>query len=77
MVPAITKNPDERVPRFAARRQGGATRPAAVYRWLCAGHEPGSKAMPSSAIFRRHAIFIVWPATAWLCYAALKSATSK
>lgn len=61
MVPAITKNPDERA-SLAAWHGRRHSRPAAVYRWLCAGHEPDRRQCPTQLYFRRHAIFIVWPA---------------
>lgn len=82
MVPAITKNLDEWQARSASpRRQGGATSAwVAVYRWLCAGHEPGSKAMPNSAILSAATLLSLFGLLfMWLCYAGgvKKSATSK
>ena len=69
MVPAITKNPDERAPpcRLAARwRNPGSV---AVYRRFCSRNEPDRRQLAAGLYLRRHVVFSVWPAVyvALLC----------
>ena len=56
MVPAITKNPDERA-SLAAWRQGGAT--AAVHRRFCASNEPDRRQLTVGLYLRCHLILSV------------------
>ncbi len=60
-----------RLPRRPGRRH---SRPAAVYRWLCAGHEPDRRQCPAPAIFFAAALFSLFGLLfMWLCYAGVKT----